>query len=197
MTFATGDDVIHRRAVQYRYEGDIFSGEKRMDLLVAPALSVNISPEVAIIPTASVRPAATTSTVSPQNFAIASCSACCTDNPLGCHCQPTNGRPSYSSVRRQRVIASRAGQGHGRRRWQHAAGKLRQPAQEGVTRLGGTTGALQAGLLVNRTAERVVRMLPPLNVTAAEIDEAATILDAVLASVAAAGAENLADALKR
>jgi predicted acetylornithine/succinylornithine family transaminase len=44
-------------------------------------------------------------------------------------------------------------------------------------------GALKAGLLVNRTAERVVRMLPPLTVTAAEIDEAVGILDGVLASM--------------
>jgi acetylornithine/N-succinyldiaminopimelate aminotransferase len=43
--------------------------------------------------------------------------------------------------------------------------------------------SLKAGLLVNRTAERVVRMLPPLVVTAAEIDEAVTILDGALASV--------------
>jgi len=43
--------------------------------------------------------------------------------------------------------------------------------------------ALKAGLLVNRTAERVVRMLPPLIVTAAEIDEAAAILDRALASI--------------
>jgi acetylornithine/N-succinyldiaminopimelate aminotransferase len=43
--------------------------------------------------------------------------------------------------------------------------------------------ALQAGLLVNRTAEKVVRMLPPLIVTAAEIDEAASILDRALSSV--------------
>ena len=48
--------------------------------------------------------------------------------------------------------------------------------------------ALQTGLLVNRTAEKVVRMLPPLIVTAAEIDEAASILDGALASVAAEGA---------
>ncbi|MCC7126305.1 MAG: aspartate aminotransferase family protein [Acidobacteria bacterium] len=45
-------------------------------------------------------------------------------------------------------------------------------------------GALAAGLLVNRTAERVVRMLPPFTVTAAEIDEAVEILDRVLAEVA-------------
>ena len=47
-------------------------------------------------------------------------------------------------------------------------------------------GALaKAGLLVNRTAERVVRMLPPLTVTNAEIDEAVAILDGVLADVRA------------
>ena len=43
--------------------------------------------------------------------------------------------------------------------------------------------SLKAGLLVNRTAEKVVRMLPPLIVTAAEIDEAVSILDGALASV--------------
>jgi predicted acetylornithine/succinylornithine family transaminase len=43
--------------------------------------------------------------------------------------------------------------------------------------------ALGAGLLVNRTAEKVVRMLPPLIVTAAEIDEATVILDRALASM--------------
>jgi acetylornithine/N-succinyldiaminopimelate aminotransferase len=41
-------------------------------------------------------------------------------------------------------------------------------------------GARKAGLLLNRTAEKVVRILPPLTVTAAEIDEAASILDRVL-----------------
>jgi acetylornithine/succinyldiaminopimelate/putrescine aminotransferase len=40
-------------------------------------------------------------------------------------------------------------------------------------------------LLVNRTAETVVRMLPPLTVTAAEIEEAVAILDAVLKEVRA------------
>ncbi len=47
--------------------------------------------------------------------------------------------------------------------------------------------ALKAGLLVNRTAERVVRMLPPLTVTAAEIAEAVGILDGALATVSVAG----------
>jgi acetylornithine aminotransferase/acetylornithine/N-succinyldiaminopimelate aminotransferase len=43
--------------------------------------------------------------------------------------------------------------------------------------------SLKAGLLVNRTAERVVRMLPPLTVTAAEMEEASRILDGALRSV--------------
>jgi acetylornithine/succinyldiaminopimelate/putrescine aminotransferase len=43
--------------------------------------------------------------------------------------------------------------------------------------------ALQNGLLVNRTAERVIRMLPPLTVSAGEIQEAAGILDRVLSAV--------------
>ena len=47
--------------------------------------------------------------------------------------------------------------------------------------------ALKAGLLVNRTAERVVRMLPPLTVSKAEIEEAITILDGALASVRVEG----------
>jgi len=43
--------------------------------------------------------------------------------------------------------------------------------------------ALKAGLLVNRTAEKVVRMLPPLTVSAADIEEATGILDGALASL--------------
>ena len=45
--------------------------------------------------------------------------------------------------------------------------------------------ARQNGLLVNRTNEKVVRMLPPLTVEIDEIDRAVDILDAVLSTVAA------------
>ena len=41
-----------------------------------------------------------------------------------------------------------------------------------------------SGLLVNRTDEKVVRMLPPLTIQAAEIDRAVDMLDTVFASVA-------------
>lgn len=41
------------------------------------------------------------------------------------------------------------------------------------------------GLLVNRTNEKVVRMLPPLTIEAADIDAAIEILDGVLATVGA------------
>jgi predicted acetylornithine/succinylornithine family transaminase len=43
--------------------------------------------------------------------------------------------------------------------------------------------ARQQGLLVNRTDERVVRLLPPLNIEIADIDRAVDILDAVFAAV--------------
>jgi len=44
--------------------------------------------------------------------------------------------------------------------------------------------ARQNGLLVNRTSETVVRLLPPLTIDAADIDTGVEILDAVLATVA-------------
>jgi acetylornithine/succinyldiaminopimelate/putrescine aminotransferase len=47
--------------------------------------------------------------------------------------------------------------------------------------------ALAKGLLVNRTAETVVRLLPPFTVSTAEIDEAVATLDAVLAGLPAEG----------
>ena len=45
--------------------------------------------------------------------------------------------------------------------------------------------ARQRGLLVNRTNEKVVRMLPPLTIEAADIDRAVDILDEVFAAVEA------------
>jgi len=48
------EEIYYGLPVQYRYEGDIFSGEKRSELLVVPALSVRVSPEVAIMPTSAI-----------------------------------------------------------------------------------------------------------------------------------------------
>lgn len=48
-------------------------------------------------------------------------------------------------------------------------------------------GALARGLLLNRTSETVVRMLPPYTVSRADVDEAVAILDAVLAGLPAKG----------
>jgi LmbE family N-acetylglucosaminyl deacetylase len=50
-----GEEVIDGLAIQHRYEGDIFSGEKRTELLVVPALSVRVSPGIAMIPAAAIR----------------------------------------------------------------------------------------------------------------------------------------------
>jgi LmbE family N-acetylglucosaminyl deacetylase len=49
-------------AAANRYEGNIFSGEKRMDLLVVPALTVRMTPDIAIVPTTRVAPQKTAST---------------------------------------------------------------------------------------------------------------------------------------
>ena len=46
-------------------------------------------------------------------------------------------------------------------------------------------GARERGLLVNRTNEKVVRMLPPLTIEAADLDRAVDILDEVFAVVEA------------
>jgi len=45
-------------------------------------------------------------------------------------------------------------------------------------------GARERGLLVNRTNEKVVRMLPPLTIEATDLDRAVDILDEVFATVA-------------
>ena len=61
------EEVIADLPIQHRYEGDIFSGEKRSELLVVPAVSVRVSPEIAIVPVASLTalPGASQSTQSP------------------------------------------------------------------------------------------------------------------------------------
>jgi len=47
-----GVPLTVERPVQHRYEGNIFSGEKRMELQVVPRLSVALTPEIAILPAA-------------------------------------------------------------------------------------------------------------------------------------------------
>jgi hypothetical protein len=53
-----GADVTLQQPVEYRYEGNIFSGEKRMELLVVPRFSVSVTPEIAIVPDGPVSTAA-------------------------------------------------------------------------------------------------------------------------------------------
>ncbi len=40
--------------IEHRYEGSIFSGEKRTELLVVPAISVRVTPDIAIVPVGTV-----------------------------------------------------------------------------------------------------------------------------------------------
>ena len=62
LTFAGAEEVLDTVPVRYRYEGNIFSGEKRTELLVVPPLSVRVSPQIAIVPSASIRSAPARST---------------------------------------------------------------------------------------------------------------------------------------
>lgn len=57
LTFGT-DQVIDGMPVNYRYDGPNFSGEKRGELLVVPAMSVRVSPSIALIPTSPAAPPA-------------------------------------------------------------------------------------------------------------------------------------------
>jgi LmbE family N-acetylglucosaminyl deacetylase len=45
-----GTDVSLEAPVEFRYEGTIFTGEKRTELLVVPRYSVTLTPEIAIVP---------------------------------------------------------------------------------------------------------------------------------------------------
>jgi LmbE family N-acetylglucosaminyl deacetylase len=57
LTFGGAEEVIDTVQVRHRYEGNIFSGEKRTELLVVPPLSVRVSPPIAIVPATSIRSA--------------------------------------------------------------------------------------------------------------------------------------------
>ncbi|MPZ20535.1 MAG: hypothetical protein GEV06_21865 [Luteitalea sp.] len=51
VTLAVGDEDIQVDVpIEHRYEGDNFSGEKRSELLVVPALSVRVTPSIALVP---------------------------------------------------------------------------------------------------------------------------------------------------
>ena len=51
------DEVIDGMPIQYRYDGPMLAGEKRGELLVVPAVSVRVSPGIALIPASPVQPA--------------------------------------------------------------------------------------------------------------------------------------------
>ena len=45
-----GTTVGVRKALEYRYEGNLFSGEKRMEVQVVPAITLRVTPETTIVP---------------------------------------------------------------------------------------------------------------------------------------------------
>ena len=51
ITFGLPDaEVVADVPIEHRYEGSIFSGEKRTEFLVVPDLSVRVTPEIAVVP---------------------------------------------------------------------------------------------------------------------------------------------------
>jgi LmbE family N-acetylglucosaminyl deacetylase len=58
LTFAGTEEVIDAVPVRHRYDGNIFSGEKRTELLVVPPFSVRVSPSIAIVPASAIRSSA-------------------------------------------------------------------------------------------------------------------------------------------
>jgi LmbE family N-acetylglucosaminyl deacetylase len=78
-----GEEVVHGLPVMYRYAGDILSGEKRTELLVVPPVSVRMSPEVAIIPTDSVKPVPPTRTATRRTTAAAAAAAAAAASAAG------------------------------------------------------------------------------------------------------------------
>src|SRR5262249_15207943 len=50
-----GAEVRGALPVTHRYERNLFSGEKRNEFLVVPALSVRLTPQIAIVPAAAIR----------------------------------------------------------------------------------------------------------------------------------------------
>ena len=137
-----GEEVVDGLPVQHRYEGDMFSGEKRTELLVVPALSVRMSPQVAIIPAASIRaarPAAGKGT---------------THGASGLRSGAALGRPGGSGHGRQRHGWARR---HRRCAWRcRAAGAPRRPRSRHVrARRRITDRALRRQAVAERGERRV------------------------------------------
>jgi LmbE family N-acetylglucosaminyl deacetylase len=113
----SGATVTARVNVAYRYEGNIFSGEKRMDLLVVPAMTVRMTPDIAIVPTGGVAPQKTSTdpaetdrrvrvlrvTVT-QNAPRASEADVSLDLPRGWRATPTTTRISFERPDEARTI---------------------------------------------------------------------------------------------
>ena len=89
-----GEEVISGLPIEHRYEGNIFSGEKRTELLVVPALSVRVSPQIAIVPASAIRsapePAKPTPAARPKGRALQETTAGM-QPPAGATAQPSPG----------------------------------------------------------------------------------------------------------
>src|SRR6185295_13350031 len=107
-----GEEVIQGTPVQYRYEGNVFSGEKRTELLVVPSLSVRVSPEIAIIPAASIRsapPRAPRPATPPRTGRGAAAGRGATPPPAAAPARPADGPPPAEREVRVTVVNDEPG----------------------------------------------------------------------------------------
>jgi hypothetical protein len=112
-----GEEIVEGLPVQHRYQGNIFSGEKRADLLVVPALSVRVSPVVAIVPAEAVRPAAASARSASATHASS----------------PAHPRPSATREIRVTVVNDTNGPANSTVKLQLPAGWTSTPPQQALT----------------------------------------------------------------
>ena len=105
MAFPGGEEVISGLPVENRYEGRIFSGEKRTELLVVPAVSVRVTPQIAIVPASAIRSAPAIS-ARPEGRASQPSGA---KQPSGTQRRSGRGRSSDSPVATSRPATPTSG----------------------------------------------------------------------------------------
>ncbi|MCY4599449.1 MAG: PIG-L family deacetylase [Acidobacteria bacterium] len=91
------------RPVEYRYASDIFAGEKRMELHVAPRFAVSMTPEVAVVPAGgeSSREVRVTVTYAGREAAAADVTL---DLPAGWRAQPERASVRFSREDESRTV---------------------------------------------------------------------------------------------
>jgi LmbE family N-acetylglucosaminyl deacetylase len=94
---AGGADVTRELPIQFRYVKDIYNGDKRMELSVVPALSVKVTPPLAVIPVSAAGPVQREIHVSVTNGTKGAAQASVRlEVPLGWSVTPASAEASFT-----------------------------------------------------------------------------------------------------